>query len=260
MSLTPRKIKGYGWRPDLPDARDYLLQPSPKNMMALEQVSKLDLSTSPNMPLVWDQGQLGSCTAFSTGATWAFAARASGHSHIEPSQLFIYYHERLLEGDPSVDGGAQVRDGFKVLNTVGTASEATWPYDITQFATKPPAKAETEAAKNKDLSYYRVNQTLVALKAALVGGYPISFGFTVYESFESQEVAETGIVPLPKPSEEVLGGHAVSLIGFDDSTARFKVRNSWSDSWGMKGYCTMPYSYILSANLCSDFWQVNKAS
>jgi C1A family cysteine protease len=82
------------------------------------------------------------------------------------------------------------------------------------------------------------------------------FGFTVYESFEGDAVAKTGEVSMPGPSEKVLGGHAVVAVGYDDSTQRFIVRNSWGPGWGMGGYFTIPYAYLTDSNLADDFWTV----
>jgi C1A family cysteine protease len=94
------------------------------------------------------------------------------------------------------------------------------------------------------------------MKGCLASGYPFALGFTVYDSFESAEVASTGIVPMPTRSESVLGGHAVLAVGYDDSQQRFLVRNSWGNSWGMQGYFTMPYTYLTSRHLASDFWVI----
>ena len=97
---------------------------------------------------------------------------------------------------------------------------------------------------------------VMQMKAILASGFPFVFGFTVYETFESDEVAKSGIVPMPGPSEAALGGHAVMAVGYDDASQRFLARNSWGTSWGMGGYFTMPYSYLTDSNLADDFWVV----
>jgi len=82
------------------------------------------------------------------------------------------------------------------------------------------------------------------------------FGFTVYTSFESPEVAKNGHAPLPAAGEQQIGGHAVMAVGYDDSAERVTVRNSWGTDWGIKGYFTMPYDYISDDNLADDLWTV----
>jgi len=61
---------------------------------------------------------------------------------------------------------------------------------------------------------------------------------------------------MPQPSEQVAGGHAVLAVGYDDRSQWFLVRNSWGPDWGMHGYFTMPYQYLLEENLSDDFWTV----
>jgi C1A family cysteine protease len=92
----------------------------------------------------------------------------------------------------------------------------------------------------------------------LASGLPIVVGFTVYQSFESDQVTETGIVPVPGHHEQVVGGHAVLVVGYDDSQSRFIVRNSWGDQWGLHGYFLMPYAYLTNRRLASDFWSANR--
>jgi len=92
------------------------------------------------------------------------------------------------------------------------------------------------------------------MKQCLAEGYPFVFGFSVYEAFESEEVARTGKLNLPKPSEKQLGGHAVMAAGYEDSAKRVLVRNSWGADWGIKGYFTIPYDYVSNDNLADDFW------
>jgi len=82
------------------------------------------------------------------------------------------------------------------------------------------------------------------------------FGFSVYQSFESPQMAQSGHLSLPQPSEQMLGGHAVLAVGYDDANQWFVVRNSWGDQWGMGGYFTMPYPYLTQPNLSRDFWTI----
>jgi C1A family cysteine protease len=175
-----------------------------------------------------------------------------------PSRLFIYYNERVIEGTVTSDSGAQIRDGIKTINKQGVCPEADWPYDIAKFAVKPPASAYQVAAKNESVNYQRISRMLAQMKGCLAEGYPWAFGFTVYSSFESQTVAQTGMVPIPSPGEQVMGGHAVLCVGYDDSQQRFIARNSWGPGWGIKGYFMMPYAYLLDENLSDDFWRVRQ--
>jgi C1A family cysteine protease len=96
------------------------------------------------------------------------------------------------------------------------------------------------------------------MRACLADGFPFVFGFTVYESFESDTVAKSGVLNLPKAKESAIGGHAVCAVGYDDAARRFIVRNSWGTDWGKRGYFTMPYAYLADRNLSDDFWTVRK--
>ena len=71
-------------------------------------------------------------------------------------------------------------------------------------------------------------------------------------------VAQTGIVPMPGPTERTLGGHAVLAVGYDDGAQTFLVRNSWGPHWGIGGYFKMPYTYLENRNLSDDFWTIRR--
>ncbi len=248
-----RKIQRFGWIPDLPDARDHMYAAPPRVLAALP--SKADLR--PQCPAVVDQGALGSCTANAIANAHLFDQRKQNAPHpLLPSRLFIYYNERVMEGTVGSDAGAMIRDGIKSIAKQGVCPEQQWPYTISQFTQKPPQTCYTEALQHQAVSYQRVVQSLTQLKGCLAAGYPFVFGFTVYESFESQEVARTGTVPMPASGEQVLGGHAVLAVGYDDAMQRFIVMNSWGTDWGMQGFFTMPYSYLTDTDLSADFWTV----
>src|SRR5215471_14563935 len=233
-----QRVLRSGWLPDLPDQRDFTYQ-APRPMLK-KLPKKVDLRNQ--CPPVYDQGQLGSCTANAIGAAFEFEVmKSNGSSDFMPSRLFIYYNERAMEHTIQSDSGAQIRDGIKSVNKQGVCPEKIWPYDIGKFAKKPKSTCYSSALKHQVLSYHRVPTTVSQMKGCLADGYPFVFGFSVYESFESEQVAKTGKLNLPKSDEKELGGHAVMAVGYDDVQQRFIVRNSWSADWGMKGYFTMPY-------------------
>jgi C1A family cysteine protease len=130
-----------------------------------------------------------------------------------------------------------------------------WEYDISKFKQAPPKAVYDFAQKHKVSQYYRLNNTRVReLKHCLASGYPFIFGFSVYDSFESDVIQSTGVLPMPGKYETLLGGHAVMAVGYDDDTKLFKIRNSYGAEWGKRGYFFMPYDFITDTDLAADFW------
>jgi C1A family cysteine protease len=254
----------YGWRPDKPDHRDHRFA---KLMAPAALPSFWDLR--PQYPAPFNQLALGSCTGNAIASIVETdlirQKKLFPAGTYMPSRLFIYYNERVMEGTVNSDAGAEIRDGIKSIATLGVCSEKTWPYDVSKFTTKPPKTAFSEALKFKSVAYQRVNQDLLSMKSCIAGGNGFALGFSVYDSFESDAVASTGIVPMPSATENLLGGHAVVAVGYNDTTVTVNdvppqtmiCRNSWGPYWGAKGYFFMPFAYLLNDNLASDFWNIS---
>lgn len=262
---TYRKIARYGWSPDLPDQRDHLYSAPLPRLGPLP--AKVDLRTQ--CPGVYDQGQIGSCTANAIAAAVEFDLLKQKLADFVPSRLFIYFNERSMEHSVATDSGAQIRDGVKSVNKLGVCPETEWPYVATPAdpntnvwppnavpAQRPTPGCYKDALNHQVVSYQRVNPDLAQMKGCLAAGYPFVFGFTVYDAFESAAVAQSGVLNLPTSAEQVVGGHAVLAVGYDDVAQRFIVRNSWGAQWGQKGYFTIPYAYLITGNLADDFWTI----
>jgi C1A family cysteine protease len=247
------KISRYGWLPDLPDERDHFYAAP----VAATAVLPASADLRPQCPPVYDQGQLGSCTANAIAGAIQFDRLKQQLAQVfVPSRLFIYYNERATEHTVDSDSGAQIRDGIKSVAKLGDCPETEWPYTIARFKTKPSPECYADALRYRVVSYQRLTPVLSQLKGCLASGYPFVFGFTVYESFESPQVARTGHASLPGSSERAIGGHAVVGVGYQDAKQWFIVRNSWGGGWGLKGYFTLPYAYLTDENLASDFWTI----
>lgn len=257
--MTGRK---YGYRKDTYDPRDLVRAAAHP---AATQYLPSKHSNLPLDPPVYDQLQTGSCT----GNAWAAGFEQIMHKEklhlFRPSRLAIYYDERVIEGTTDQDAGAMIRTGAKVVSKNGVCPESLWPFVESALTTKPSPAAYASALTHTALQYRRVNQTIDDLKDVLCQGQPVIFGFTVYQSFEGDQIAKDGLMDMPTAGEQVVGGHAVKATGYDDdflnkdgSKGAVFVRNSWGPDWGQHGYFQMPYAYYLDTNLVSDLWTISK--
>jgi C1A family cysteine protease len=243
----------YKLKPDNEDLRDRIFKSVQfKTMSVLPKIVDLRSGCSP----VVDQGSLGSCTANAIASGLREYWEKLSGDLTRLSRLWLYWEERNMEGTVNEDAGAYIRDGMKILQKMGCAPEADWPYDTTKFTQTPPENSSKEALSFIISEYHRVSD-LTSLKSALAEGYPVVIGIDVYASFESTQVAQTGLVPLPNSGEQLLGGHAVLAVGYKDDAesndqGEVICRNSWSESWGDKGYFYLPYSYFTS--YVTDMW------
>ena len=199
---------------------------------------------------VKDQGQEGSCTAHAGTSANEWIHRRYLKSSPIFSPQYTYAKELLLDGDFPNDNGS---DGQTLCNTMivnGCCEESLYPYVPGQIL-KPTAAQDLNAAKYRLGAYHGLAGSVVAHSVlADPTPWPIEIGFTVYESFESDQVAETGIMPMPRASEQILGGHEVLIVGCDlenlptirplSCPPAFLVQNSWSTGWGIAGFFWMP--------------------
>jgi C1A family cysteine protease len=238
-----------GWRNSLPDIRDKKLSlklAEPDLPSSSEMVALIDW--------IYDQGQESSCTCNCGGSLFRYIEKHDNLKMIAPSRNFLYWNVRVLEGVASKDAGAQVRTVLKSLANTGVCSEDVWDYNNNTLFNQPPTSAYNLAEHNKVKVYMAVEHSHTALRSCIAEGYPFIFGFSVYRSFESDIVARTGWVPMPSDSEDMVGGHAVMAVGYDDVHRYYKVMNSWGPHWGDKGYFYLPYDYMESEDLVDDIW------
>ncbi|NDC55139.1 MAG: hypothetical protein EBZ74_12950 [Planctomycetia bacterium] len=249
------------------DERDHLLHISP--LVHPPQQSTLAKATSamidhrPFFPYIFDQGNIGSCTANASIALFMYIWNKTNTTNQQNqidilSRLFCYYNTRSIEGTTTWDSGASLRDTMKSLQKYGVPLETCWSYLETNTFKKPFAlcyqKIEGYAVQYAAID----NRNKKTLITTLSSGLCFVFGMDVYSSFFSEAVTKNGMVPYPNINSETLeGGHALCCCGYDMNKDLFLVRNSWGKGWGLSGYCWFP-SELLTSALCYDFWTITK--
>ncbi|HXF90501.1 MAG TPA: C1 family peptidase [Candidatus Nitrosotenuis sp.] len=208
---------------------------------------------------IHNQEQLGSCTGESLTQSMEMQLIESQYRPL--SVLFVYWNERNVEGTVNEDSGASLSDGIEVVNKYGACADALWPYTNykTTYTEKPTPECYQDALKSVVLTYSHVPHTLDDLKGVLAQKIPVVSGIVVKESFESESATKTGIIPMPKRFEKTLGGHAITLVGYDDAKQLITFCNSWGADWGDKGLGYLPYDYFSNPKLTmpTEIWSIN---
>ncbi|MBK9524198.1 MAG: cysteine protease [Bacteroidetes bacterium] len=287
--------KRLGWLPDVPDFRDYTMDNnklSEKDLMRGKTLTVKQMLTNTGMKKsalkipnkkdlrswfspIEDQGNLGSCTANAGVGMYEYYERRAFGKHIDGSRLFLYKTTRNLM-HASGDSGAYIRTTMGAMSLFGIPPEEYWPYQISRFDNEPNPFCYAFGQNFQALSYFRLDPNgttpqhlLNSIKNCIAAGLPSMFGFTVYNSIYQAE--NDGMIPYPVNSDDIIGGHAVVAVGYDDTLkicneargseetkGAFIIRNSWGTGFGDHGYCYLPYDYVLNG-LADDWWVMLKA-
>jgi C1A family cysteine protease len=252
-----------GWSPEPPSIKDWKFADSPQADTPMPTEDTPDRrALGQNGPVV-DQGDLGSCVGHSSTYGVAYLTRVDKDAHHQNvySRLEAYYDARTADGMQwkDVDSGAYIRDAMDSFRTKGIAPERVWKYDVKKFAKTPTKTVYKEAARWK-LGAHWACDTVEDMIKAIAAGCALVGGITVYSSMMTQEVAQTGKVPMPKRNEEMEGGHALYFDRYSPSQKMFRFENSWSESWGDGGYGYISAEYLANRDLADDFWAMQAES
>lgn len=245
--INQNSKKIYSLKKQSKDHRDYIYKIENnieiKNNHFITDLPKL------NCPIL-DQGTIGSCLA---NAIYALIYILSNGKY-PISRLHLYMCYRAIDGESlSDDAGGTIRGAMNAIKNYGVSSEIYWPYITNNFDKLAPSKSFVNTYRLNKFTYTFIPQDLNSIKNCLISGKPIVVGITVYSSFETSNVNQYGVIPMPNiNNENLLGGHAILLVGYTDSSKVFKFQNSWGTKWGDNGYGYLPYDYVLNSSLTFD--------
>lgn len=225
------------------DSRDYLFSRIYQPITLPQRVSLRD-----KCPPIRNQGAYGSCVGHAAegvkGIQEAINYPGKGYDF---SPLFVYALAKQQDGIPTTEG-TYPRVVMSILKNTGICQEIDFPYSRMSWPTLPaiPDNATSKAAQFKIGAYASVN-TLDEVKQAVSMGNPVMGALMVCDNFV-EGVGADGFVA--KPEGKMLGGHAITVIGYNDIlawngyTGFLEIRNSWGTGWGDKGYGWIPYDFF----------------
>lgn len=247
-------FRGTGYLAAVPDQQQRRYTAARRRRMP----AKVDLRR--HMSRIEDQGDTNSCVANAVAGAYEYLLRRHwGEDGYDVSRLFIYFNARA-DDEEWEDDGTTIVAAIQGLQDYGACSEETWPFDEDLVNETPDDDAYEEAAGFRVEDVAVVPTELDSWRSCLAEGYPIIFGLDVFNSFDDHR--RKGLVSMPSRREsrrDSHSAHAMLCVGYSDPDRVFIVRNSWGRSWGDRGYCYIPYDYLLSDRYNhGDSWTIRQ--
>lgn len=212
---------------------------------------------------VEDQGQIGSCAANAVVGAMEYHQRRRNAPTTDLSRLFVYYNARQLANREQEDCGTFIHHAMAAVLAHGACPESMWPYQPAIWATRPTESCYRAATEFEAVSFARAPLGL-ASKAAVAMGLPVVFGANLPAELLQVEGARGGWIQVPSSGWPAPGGgHAMLIVGYDDESGTWTVRNSWGSAWGDAGHVHVPYEVMARYAMPTQFWvigEINAAS
>ncbi|GAA1659499.1 C1 family peptidase [Fodinicola feengrottensis] len=189
-----------------------------------------------------DQGQVGSCVAWSTmHSGYGILMNEQGISGSPMAPMYIY--AQIAQGDDEGTNGNVALD-LADSQGVDTASDY-WQGDF-DYTTQPDSNERANAIHYK-LSGYNTLSTGSGLKSAvqqsISQGMPVSVGLPVHNSFmdlDAQSASDYSY--MPGQNDPVAGGHEMAVIAYNSQGVT--LENSWGTNWGNSGYVNVSWTFL----------------
>lgn len=229
--------------------------------LATERVSTFDgsdFSESSNkktlknyVPRANNQGRAGSCVGQAVGyggvtTMWAIQQNISNKSQITRdafSALYIYNQINKW----GCDGGSTFTDAFTLLQEKGTIRIKDFEVNERDNCDLSPS-TKFNLVSQKIESYDRLfnindskDDKVNVTRRALLSNKPVLVGIETTVEMKNVHIKNNSFYFKPLESSPKIGGHAMLVVGFDDTTETFELLNSWGESWGNNGFCYMTY-------------------
>lgn len=179
---------------------------------------------------VKNQGSCGSCYSFGASATYESYCLLKNLGTKDLSEQDFMMKAKKI-GPYGGCSGWYLDTSMNLLKNTGVTLESCCPYKAYETA------CPTNCTATERISSWVATSNLNTIKSYLQQYGPGYCGFAVYSDFMNYG---NGIYRYKSGSLQ--GYHAVTIVGFDDNTNSFKVKNSWGTGWGESGYFRIDYN------------------
>lgn len=186
-----------------------------------------------------DQGEMGACSAFAVVSIYEYILKKNNQTDSDLSERYVYYNVRAARNKEDEDCGSSYFDIIQTMGSEGVCLERLCEYDDSKLSDKPSPEAYADGRTRLITKAMNVKTDLNDIRSAIAEGYPVAISLRIGDSFGQSGA----FIKRPDPDEQC-GNHAMVICGYSDEDKLFIVRNSWNTSFGDKGYCYIPYSYI----------------
>jgi hypothetical protein len=262
-NFTEYQNYSFGWKPDLPDIHDKYYEfdkiefnidtdsesdYDPENDFKIEKIDLRD-----QFPSIYNQENIHCSVPCSVLSVWGFFKNKIQTEYEQPSRIHLHQLTSLVEHN---DKSLSIKTCLNILEKVGTVNENIIGYG--EYPEQDEHFIGIESKPPKLIKYRKVEQSKEQLKRSLDAGFPIIFGMSIYSSSLTESTYKTGIIKMPTKSDQIIGGLSMVLVGYNNKTKHWIVRNNWGKSWGDKGYGYVPFNYLTNPQLAQSFWVIYK--
>ncbi|MEO6289761.1 MAG: C1 family peptidase, partial [Ginsengibacter sp.] len=211
---------------------------------------------TPYLPPIGDQGQTGTCVAWASGYYTRTAADAIANNYTQaqlssptyefsPKHLFTAIADNLKGADCN---GTNFTAALDIMQGGGVATLATVPFsNLGNCSSSLIDPTWSANAQDHKISNYRaVNKSVDAIKVELAKKNPVIFGAKLPDQFLSWQ-GGAQVLSGQATYTQGGGGHAMTIVGYDDSKQAFRIANSWGTSWADNGYMWIDYNYMVNS-------------
>lgn len=209
-------------------------------------------SLRPYTPYPKNQGSINSCVGWAMGyaamtTQRAYERRITNRKEItDNAYSALYIYNQVKEG--SCMSGAFVPKAAEFIKNSGDCKSADFDFPYGDCERQPQAIHVSQSQSHLIKDFVALfdketpaKTTVMRVKRSIAEGKPVVVGMNISESLKRLSAMDSRWNPSGMSSDKMLGGHALCVIGYNDSLGVFEIMNSWGPAWGDQGYFTVSY-------------------